>query len=290
MSDSVKGNLLAAFRYLLKPLVRLAMKNGVSYAEFREALKEAYVDVTSAQAKVSGDEPTEERISLMTSISAPEVSRILQSDSGTEFASAVQRELPLPNLLTAWHTDPVYAGPYGVCRDLKFDPADPSDPRREEFASLAADTCPGIDAGVLLDELIRTGCVVSAGSNYYRAAKRSYVPEPLSAVSILLFAKVVHNFCETAELNLRAPDARRSPVMQRIVFTRYGITKSDLVEFDKYIRIRGQAFSDDVDNWLSDRDSPDADRRVNTGIGIYQYIVNEEDDSTISQQLPNRRE
>jgi hypothetical protein len=259
----------------------------VSFAEFREVLKEAYVDVATVQVRVSGGEPTEERISLMTSISLQEISKILKSDAGTDFASAVQRELPLPNLLTAWHTNPTYAGPYGVCRDLKFDPSEPVDPRAEEFSALAAATCPGIEPSLLLEELLRTGCVVSAGSNYYRAAKRSYVPEPLSAASILLFAQVVHNFCETAELNLRAPDARSGAVMQRVIFTRYGITKNDLLDFDRYLRIRGQAFSDDVDNWLSDRDNQHAELRVNTGVGIYQYIINEDDELTLSKQLPN---
>jgi hypothetical protein len=59
------------------------------------------------------------------------------------------------------------------------------------------------------------------------------------------------------------------------------------LDFDRYLRIRGQAFSDDVDNWLSDRDNQHAELRVNTGVGIYQYIINEDDELTLSKQLPN---
>src|ERR1700682_4576844 len=47
MPQPVKDNLLAAFRYLLKPLVRLAVKNAVAFPEFGEALKQAYVDVAA---------------------------------------------------------------------------------------------------------------------------------------------------------------------------------------------------------------------------------------------------
>ena len=59
MPQSVKENLLAAFGYLLKPLVRLAVKNGVSFPEFCEALKQAYVDVAAKQMTTSGKDPTE---------------------------------------------------------------------------------------------------------------------------------------------------------------------------------------------------------------------------------------
>ncbi len=52
MTQSVKENLLAAFRYLLKPLVRLAVKNAVAFPEFSEVLKQAYIDVAERQFRL----------------------------------------------------------------------------------------------------------------------------------------------------------------------------------------------------------------------------------------------
>src|ERR1035438_21439 len=115
MTESVKENLLVAFRYLMKPLVRLAIKNGIFFAEFSEALKAAYIDVAVVKIKSAGDEVSEDRISLMTNVSAREINSLLKSNPNEGFPFAVRRELPLPNLLTAWYTDPTYAGPYGVC-------------------------------------------------------------------------------------------------------------------------------------------------------------------------------
>jgi hypothetical protein len=285
MMQSVKTNLLAAFRYLLKPLVRLAVKNSVSFPEFSESLKQAYVDVAIAQIRAVGNDPTDEGISLITSIDRSEIMKAMGSNDGSEFSSRVQRELPLPALLTAWHTGATYTGPYGVCLDLKFDPSDKKSV--DSFARLAAEACPGISPAVLLDELLRTGSVQSVGNNYYRPIKRSYVPDPLSVQSILLFAQVVHNLCESAERNLRAESAGGKGLMQRIVFTNHGVTAKDLQDFDGYIRSRGQIFADDIDNWLSDRDREGDGNRVNTGVGFYQYIVNDEDEIALSKKLQN---
>ena len=282
---SVKANLLAAFRYLLKPLVRLAVTNGVSFPEFCESLKQAYVDVAVAQMKTAGMEPTEEGVALVTSVPIMDVHGIAQSDTGMQFSSAVADELPIPTLLTAWHTDVRFTGPYGVTRDLKF----PSGGTvgADNFSNLVSAYCPSFNASLVLDELLRLGCVVPVGSDYYRVVKRSYVPEPLSAPSILLFARVVHNLCEAAELNLRAQSVGGKGLVQRIIFTRYGLFTRDLAEFDKFIRSRGQIFADDVDNWLSDRDSEEGDGRINTGVGFYHYIVNDEDEFALSKKLPN---
>jgi hypothetical protein len=75
--QSVKENLLAAFRYLLKPLVRLAVKNAVSYPEFSEVLKHAYVDVAARQIRAAGREPTAEGIFLITQVEPTEVRNII---------------------------------------------------------------------------------------------------------------------------------------------------------------------------------------------------------------------
>ena len=285
MTQSVKDNLLAAFRYLLKPLVRLAVKNGVSFPEFSRALKQAYVDVAARQLRISGSEATDEGISLITSIQTTEVRQMLQSASDAQFGVAAQEGNPLPTLLAAWHTDSKYAGPYGVVRDLPFSRKDSE--VDDTFTQLAADHCPGISPKELLEELIRTGCVQDVGNGYYRAIKRSYVPDPLSARSILLFARIVHNICEAAEVNLRAESVGGRGLVERTVYTVHGVTKQDLAAFDKFIRARAQIFADDIDNWLSDRDKEGCADSIKTGVGIYHYIVNEEDERTLSKELPH---
>jgi hypothetical protein len=281
--QSVKENLLAAFRYLLKPLVRLAVKNAVSFPEFSEVLKHAYVDVGVGQLKAAGREPTAEGIFLITKVEPTEVQEVMNSDGGTGFAHKAQESNPLPTVLAAWHTDGNYTGPYGVLRDLQFSRI-AGEGSALTFTDLSAGYCPGVSPKALLDELIRTGCVQDVGNGFYRALKRLYIPDPLSTQSIQWFARVVHNLCETLTGNLSESE-RGSGLLERTVYTVHGITKQNLADFQKFLGPRCQIFADDIDNWLSDRDKEECADGIKTGVGIYHYIVNEEDEQALSKEL-----
>jgi len=287
MTQSVKNNLLAAFRYLLKPLVRMAVKNAVSFAEFSETLKQAFVDVAEKQIRSTGKDPSDEQISLVAGVDASEVRGILNWAADSKVVLNVQAANPLPTVLGAWHTDGKYTGPYGVLRDLEFATGKTGADGAATFSELVASYCPGISPKVLLDELLRTGCVQDVGNGFYRAVKRSYIPDPLSAASIILFARVVHNLCETLEVNLRAESVGGKGLIERTVYTVHGVSKKDLSEFDKFIRARGQIFADDIDNWLSDRDQEGRKDGVRMGVGFYHYIVNEDDERALSKELLN---
>ncbi len=288
MAQSVKQNLLAAFRYLLKPLVRLALKNGVGYPEFSEALKQAYVIVANRELRAAGGAPSDERIAVNTSVEKSEVTDILRAARDAHFRDDVQSPNPLPTLLAAWHTDQNCTGPYGVLRDLPFSSAEGSgDSASYSFKRLVADYCPGVSAEALRDELIATGCLADVGNGYLRALKRSYIPDPLSPSSILLVARVVHNLCETLEVNLRAKNPGDRRLVERTIYTVHGVAPQDLGLFDRFIRERGQIFADDVDNWLSERDFAGIPNAIRMGVGFYHYIVNDEDDLALSKELPN---
>jgi hypothetical protein len=282
---SVKGNLLAAFRHLLKPLVRLAIKNGVALREFSDVVKGAYVDAATKQIMISGDEASMEAIAVMLNVEQHEIRDVLASP---ELSSAgyEQQTTPVAKILAAWHTDPRTSGPYGVLVDLPFDAAtDPAHGNAFTFTDLAKRCCPGIAPKVLLEESIRTECVIGVGNGYYRAIKRSHVPHPLSAASINHFAQVVHNVCETCERNLRGESAGGKGLFERVIYSDTRITQLDLKAFDKYVRERGQLFADDIDNWLSSRSppSPSDQDPVNTGIGLYHFVINDDDEREFTQ-------
>ena len=284
MTESVKQNLLAAFRYLLKPLVRMALKNGLSFLEFSGALKRAYVDVAAKHMRLKGSEPTEEGISLITQIEQSQIRSILQGGSDIGYAREAQDWSPLPNLLAVWHSNQKYTGPYGVVRDLEFSTSPGGPP---SFTDLAAEACPDFSPQVLFDELLRVGAIESVGSGFYRVVKRSYVPEPLSVASILNLARVVHNLCETLEVNLRSIEERGQGRMERSIYAVHGIPSSEYAEFQKFLAVRGQQFADDIDDWITSRDLEGAKDSMRLGVGFYHYVVNEDDENMLSKDLPH---
>ena len=292
MPRSVKSSLLVAFRYLLKPLVRIAVRNGVSFPEFSNALKHSYVDVASRQITGAGNAVTAEGIFLITNIAAVQAEAMLQAPVESDTELDAQAQSPLPRLLNAWHTDQKYTGPYGVLRDLEFVRGPKKTPtfgggEGSGFSDLAATYCPGISPKVLLDELIRTECVKDIGNGFFRAVSRSYVPDALSEENIRLIAQIVHNFCETVEFNVR-PDSRVGKgLVQRLVYTRNGISAKNMDKLQAHVRARGQIFADEIDDWFAANQEPEeSPGSVQTGVGFYHYVVNDEDERGFSLGLP----
>jgi hypothetical protein len=286
--QSVKHNLLTALRYLLKPLVRLAIKNGVLFPDFNAAVQKVYVDVAAKQMAASKMQATDEGIALIANIEIQDVRDILRPGEDESEAASVQEVSPMIIVLGAWHSDPKYAGPYGVLRDLPFSRT--AAERFDTFTDLVETHCPGINPQVALDELVRVGAVQDVGNGFYRPTRRSYVHDPLTATSIFYFARVVHNLCETLEVNLRPESAGGKGLVERTIFTQHGIPKKDHPAFDKFIRERGQAFADDVDNWLTPRDQEGIADGMQVGVGFYHYIVNDDDESALSKDVPNPKD
>lgn len=285
MAQSVKHNLQAAFRHLLRPLVRIAVRNGVQFPEFVGAVRDAYVKVAAAELQASGGTASVPAISLMTDVPQSEVQEVLVEPDEVKLGEIDERINAAVRVLLGWHTDRAYIGPYGLVRDLPFIPGEGKGAKDVgSFVDLAKRYCPGIPPRILLDELVRTGCVQDLGNGFYRALTRSYVPEQLSAESIRRFAEVVHNVTETLEVNLRR-SVRGTGRIERTIFADYGLRPEDLAEFDKYVRERGQLFADDIDNWLSDRSQAGVPNAVQTGIGFYHYVVNSEDERDFGRAL-----
>ena len=52
-----------------------------------------------------------------------------------------------------------------------------------------------------------------------------------------------------------------------------------VVDFNAYVRIRCQGLLEEIDNWLSKRKRPDpkrGDKVIQTGVGIFHFISDEE--------------
>jgi hypothetical protein len=295
MVESVKDTLVAALRYLLKPLVRLAIRSSVSFEDFSAALKNAYVDVATRQMGLSGMNVTEEGISLISHIPVHEVRVLMQAGDDSAFAHATRNTSPIPIVLGAWHTDQKYTGPYGVLRDLPLtrvrdrksqNIAPERDASSETFTDLVNSYCPGINPQALLDELLRIGAVLDVGNGFYRALMRSYVPNTMSPRDLVYLARVVHNLCETMEFNYAQRELSTKGLIERSIFTVHGIPKQQLEAFDKFIRQRGQVFSDDIDNWYTTHDVEGVVDGVQIGVSFYQYIVNLDDEKALISQLP----
>ena len=275
MKKDLKQGLLAAYRRLLRPLIRILIRNGVAYGEFAEVAKEVYIDVAASDFKVPHRKMSQARIAILTGLTRKEVARIVSGKNKGD-QEQISNHNRVTRVLTGWHTDTEYTGPYGLPLELQFENAE----KQPDFTLLVQRYSGDMAARAMLDELLRIGVVIETEPGWYKATTRTYTPAIDNPDSLERLAGVVYNFISTVDKNVIEQDSGKRN-FERYVFADNGIKKEDLPRFSAYIKNRAQLLLEEIDNWLSQLDQPDPDdnNRIRTGLGIYHYVEEETKDN-----------
>ncbi len=287
MSESVKQTLLAAYRVLMGPLVRILLRQGISFAEFSEVAKAVYVEVALKDFKVSGRKATRTRIAVMTGLTRKEVKRVIDEaiKERYELKTSFNR---LTRVLVGWHTDPDFTGPYGMPLELQYEAAMPGE---LTFSELVKRHSGDMSPRSILDELIRVSAVRETDAGWFRVLRRDYIPEAQGVHNFERAGGVIRNFVNTIDFNMTksAPGKGR---FERQAVADDGIRKQDIPQFDEYLRERCQALLEEIDNWLTKLPKPDSkkgDEVVRTGVGVYHYMSEAADERSFKNLLMDER-
>lgn len=283
MGESIKHTLLRAYRVLLGPLVRILLRQGISYAEFSEVAKAVYVEIALKDFKVPGRRTTRTRIAVITGLTRKEVKRVID-DAIKERYEPRTKFNRLGRVLVGWHTDTDFTGPYGMPLELQYETNHEDEPT---FSELVKRHSGDMSPRSILDELIRVGAVRETDTGWFRVLRREYIPEALGQHNFERTGVVVRNFVNTVDFNMTkmAPGKGR---FERNVMADDGIRAVDLPKFDRYLRDRCQALLEEIDNWLTGLPKPDrkaGDEIVHTGIGVYHYMSDQADDRSFKRLL-----
>ena len=78
----VKQGLLTAYRRFMGPLVRILIRNGISFDEFADELKGVFVEIAHDDFPIDGRNPSGTRIAILTGLTRKEVKRQLEKREG----------------------------------------------------------------------------------------------------------------------------------------------------------------------------------------------------------------
>jgi hypothetical protein len=277
VEQSVKGNLLAAIRHVLRPLCRIAIRNGIGFDDLSMALQRALVHGARAELGAQGKkELSEEEVGLMTGMTVLQVRGVRGSKAPA--TSALNYSWAASEVLAGWHSDVLYLGPYGLVLDIPISPEESNRGGESRcFESLVRKYAgPNVSTEIVLDALVKSGAVQNLGNGIVRCVARTYIAERLSPENIQAFAEAVHNVIGTMAVNLKRT-VRGTGLLQRTVFADYGLSEEDLGKFNGFIRKTGEKFVDEVDTWFAKHSNKDRPGSIKTGIGLYHYVENDED-------------
>lgn len=150
MSDKLRKATEDALRTMLYPIVRFWMNRMGSIQLFLGILKEVFVQVAVEEISKRGEKVTISRISIMTGLHRPDVSRIYRGET--------EQVQSIPDVVTRvvghWEQSSDYTNPDGTPRILTVKG------RKSEFAKLVSTISKSIGPPSVLFELERIGSVV----------------------------------------------------------------------------------------------------------------------------------
>jgi len=280
---TVNLRLLAAFRFLVVPLVRILLRNGITFNEISEVIKGAYARVAATDFAVPGRSMSYSRISITTGLARRDIERVLGNEDRLRRALESNASR-IANVLQGWHNDPEFMGPYGFPRDLSFEREVGGGPC---FGDLVVRYAADVSPQLMLEELMRVNAAaIAEESGMIKVLKRTYIPEQMAPELIEVFARGVRRYVETIDHNLREQDASRRR-FERWVFPDYGIREEDWVPFSDMVRDRLQEVIEDLETQfvLFRKPRSGLDQTLSVGVGLYLYKDDLADDRKFQEML-----
>jgi hypothetical protein len=274
-SDQTKQNLLRAARTVLRPLVRIALRNGLLYSDFTKEVREAFIEGAQALAVESGRAPSTMRIRLMTGLPSTDVARLSQERTTEGGAADDQVRMDLhtvaASVMSAWHSESGYVFAYGLPVDLPIR-ASKGRPSLQHLVEITDDS---VDVEVVVEQLLDAGCIKTVGDGRYTVVSRVYMPSEISAEGVRYFSEAIERFVSTVEHNLLGERGTEEKRMERLVFADHGIPESRLNELSEFMKKQWDLFANPIDDLMNSSQMSRTDPNepiVNTGVGVYQYV------------------
>ena len=209
MAQSKHGQALShATLQLLRPLVRILLRNNVSHRTFAELAKQVYVEVANAEFGIHGKKQTVSRIAILSGLTRKEVQRILtlpphsRSITNEEYHRASR-------VITGWIRDSDFGDGKGHPRPLRMEG------RGASFSVLVKRYSGDIPVRALLDELLRVGAVKQLKDGRICLLSRGYIPQKGSAEKLQVLGADTADLISTIDHNVHLKPSK--PRFQRKV-------------------------------------------------------------------------
>ncbi|MBW1865387.1 MAG: hypothetical protein JRI64_07135 [Deltaproteobacteria bacterium] len=266
MNTNHLKSLSAAILRLLRPLVRILLRNGVSYGTFNDLARWMYVDVAMKEFSIDGRKQSTSRVSVLTGLSRKEVKR-MQEISRPEDTEHDERYNRAARVIAAWR------------REREFLDADdkpsalPISGPGSTFSEIVRRFSGDVPVRAILDELLRVGAVKRLDNGKISLRKKAYIPEGSEADKLHILGTDVGHLISTIDYNLQ-PSAMKARFQRKVAYD--NLPDEALPAFRKLSTKQAQKLLEKMDEWLAgnDRDvSPSikGTGRNIAGLGIYYF-------------------
>jgi len=251
---------------ILRPLVRILLRNGISYGTFADLAKGVYIDVARQEFSIEDRKQSTSRVSILTGLSRKEVSRVGKLQRPSDQGSA-ERYNRAARVIAAWLREPDFIDGEGQPAIL------PMSGMGATFSELVRRFSGDVPARAIRDELMRVGALEQLADGRFRLLARAYIPKISEIDKIHILGTDVRHLISTIDHNLR-PNVSEPFFQRKVAYD--NLPQEVLPQFRRLTVRKAQALLENMDRWLArhDRDTNPAvagTDRNRAGIGIYYF-------------------
>lgn len=266
--------LLVALRKIMKPVIRLMIRNNVTLQIFVDILKELYVKTAEESLQQDIEKATDSHISLITGLHRKDVKEYRQHTSSHD--TAPLKLTTGAELLATWMGDPRYIDAEGQPLPLPYAHADGDMP---SFSRLAEEISSDIRPRAQLDELARLGFVdISPITDTVTLKTDSFIPKDDWKEKIHFLGQNNGDHLSATVSNIMSSP---SPFLDRCVY-HDRLSEESIKELKKFSTdasmkalraVNRKAFE------LSEKDARSSGQTYRMNLGVYFYAEPDNNDN-----------
>ena len=267
----------------------MVLRNGVIYREFSDVSKQLFVEVATEDFGIKGRPTNISRVALLTGIDRKEVKRIRDLlEAGNASSSLFQKRDRITRVISGWYQDEEYLDQNGHPRILDIHG------ELNSFSQLCKKYAGDVPEGALLKELENSKVVVrnknvidGKTTEQVTILKREFIPVETDPEATKRAAEVMTDLGETLFNNLfEAPEKLDGKMFERRA-SNTNINPEKYSDFKKLVNTKGQAFLEEIDQWLSDNELPEHNLKDKNGIrlGVSTFLFG---NKTPSKKAPKQ--
>lgn len=268
MGEAAARPIVNACRLWLRPVARWLLRSGITWKEFAELARQAFVDTATEEFGLRGRPTNVSRVALLTGLARREVRRLRSASARATVPAGEEPLNHATRVLSGWHLDCEFVDSDGRPRVLPAHGPAPS------FEVLLRRYAGDIPVTALVKELIRSGSIERLEDGSYRVLRRYYMPRPMDGHAVARAGSVLADLAATVEHNLSRGEREPSRFEGRAQSPR--VDARNLPAFRAFVEREAQGLLERVDDWLVAHElRPDATEATAIRLGVGVYAIQE---------------
>ena len=272
--NETQAALVKAVVMLCKPLIRLLIEKGMTFPQFRELMKELYVEVADKHFSLDDKRPTDSRIFVLTGVHRKDIKRIRQQaeQENPQITSSASLS---GEIVARWTSMPEYLDDKGKPRQLLKSGKN----KEAGFEQLVSSVNKDVRPKVILEEWLRLN-IVRLEDEYIILNNSAFVTNKEFKEMSYYLGHNVHDHMASCVNNILAES---DPMLERSVYyaslTEKSVNKLNTIASEKGNELLQYLNKQAIKLYDIDKQKADATYRMRLGVYWYQTQLEKDKES-----------